>query len=122
MLWTKDGASPVADGPDTVIVSVGPRRQHHDRRCSIAAPATERWTTVRGAVRSSGVAAADEGVVVVGAEGRTEVYDAHTGAPLPSLPIGPASDTSAVRLVDGVATGVSGVEPDAERDSGLSMR
>jgi hypothetical protein len=55
-----------------------------------------------------GGVAADAQIVAVSSGATTVVYDAKTGAKRWEAPLAPASDTFAVRIVDGVATGVSG--------------
>jgi outer membrane protein assembly factor BamB len=106
VLWTRQGVTALADGPDFVLVSP-----------AVEAPTTiaaldrrsgqERWTAATPPGFSGGITA-DGKVVLVGGESSATVFDAATGQQAGELPIAAASDTPTVRLVDGVATGVTG--------------
>lgn len=102
VLWTRDGATVVGDGPDTVIVTLAGQDTTAvaalDRRTG-----EPRWTApVPGHLYAG--ATADASVVAVGEEGGTVLYDARTGERLRQLPIR-GSDLYGIALVDGVAIG-----------------
>ena len=105
VLWTREGVTSVADGPDTVAVASDaspPKLALLDRTTG-----QERWTAPAPAGFVGGLAV-DATVVLAGGDSSTAVYDAKTGHHLRDLPIVQASDTPVARLVEGVATGVTG--------------
>ncbi len=99
--WTRAGRK-LADGPDTVVVaSTGPGTtviELLDRSSG-----ESRWGTDVGP--DMGGTTADSSAVLVTTGESTVAYDAGTGVRRWEAPFTQASDTYAVRIVDGVATG-----------------
>jgi outer membrane protein assembly factor BamB len=104
--WRVDGVAPLASGADFVVGRAGGPESRTlvalDRRSG-----TQRWSTVVPGEYLGGVAA-DSTVVLVTVGETTVAYDAATGARRWEAPFAQASDTYAVRIIDGVATGVTG--------------
>jgi outer membrane protein assembly factor BamB len=104
--WSLDGAGALADGPDFAVLHVGDPAGRTmavvDRRTG-----AERWRTTVDGEFLGGVAADSSAVLVTTGES-TVAYDAHTGKLRWEAPFTQASDTAAVRIVDGVASGVAG--------------
>lgn len=100
VLWTLEGATAIADGPDSVIVTLAGQDTALavlDRRTG-----AQRWTaTLPGDLYG---AIADASVVAVGQESGTLLYDARNGQRLRELDIDYV-DASSVALVNGVAIG-----------------
>ena len=108
VLWRHSGL-PVADGADIAVIADGARARSPllvvDRKTG-----RERWRVSPAAHNSRAfpAVAAGSGVIAVSVEGETVGYAAHTGAKRWTIPIGPASDTTSVRIIDGVVSGVTG--------------
>ena len=106
--WTVEGVAPLVAASNFVIgVTENQVIVTLDR-----VTGQERWRTapVDGFY---GSVAVDSANVLVGVPGATVAYDAATGQRRWEAPFGPASDTFSVRIMDGVVTGTSTVEPDA---------
>jgi outer membrane protein assembly factor BamB len=109
VLWRAEGVAPLAGAQDSVVGVAGGAGS---RTMVVLDRLTgdQRWTIELEGEFFGGVAA-DATTVMVTVGDTTVAYDARTGERRWEAAFVQASDTYAVRIVDGVATGVTGTGP-----------